>query len=439
MCTRTSVIMLLSFFTILYSCASHRIDPGKESTKAYNEVYTVPLGGNTYLTSFNTSKDRVSASGITQWSDPASVFSTYFKVDKAGKIMLQLALGDSEGEGKIRVTVEGTSKEIKIPVNTQMVDVGEFEMKSPGYIKVDFQGLSKSSQHYTSVKSLILKSNEILNITYVKDNEDNRFYWGRRGPSVHLSYNLPEDKSIKWFYNEIVVPEGEDPIGSYYMANGFGEGYFGIQVNSNTERRVLFSVWSPFKTDNPSEIPDDEKIKIIKKGEGVNTGEFGNEGSGGQSYFRYNWKAGTTYRFLNSVEPDGKGSTIYTAYFFAPEVGKWKLIASFLRPKTDTWYKRPHSFLENFNDTKGYVGRRGFYKNQWARDVEGNWIELDGARFTGDDIARREYRVDYSGGLEGDSFFLRNGGFFDEKVDLGTSFKRPKSSRPPEIDFKSLE
>ena len=31
------------------------------------------------------------------------------------------------------------------------------------------------------------------------------------------------------------------------MANGFGEGYFGIQVNGPNERRVLFSVWSPFK------------------------------------------------------------------------------------------------------------------------------------------------------------------------------------------------
>jgi hypothetical protein len=47
---------------------------------------------------------------------------------------------------------------------------------------------------------------------------------------------------------EITVPVGQDPIGSYFMANGFGEGYFGFQVNSKTERRVLFSVWSPFRT-----------------------------------------------------------------------------------------------------------------------------------------------------------------------------------------------
>ena len=27
---------------------------------------------------------------------------------------------------------------------------------------------------------------------------------------------------------------------------------FGIQVNSDSERRVLFSIWSPFSTDDPS-------------------------------------------------------------------------------------------------------------------------------------------------------------------------------------------
>ena len=53
-----------------------------------------------------------------------------------------------------------------------------------------------------------------------------------------------------------MVPEGNDVLGSYFMANGFAQGYFGIQVNSPTERRILFSVWSPFHTDDPSEIPD---------------------------------------------------------------------------------------------------------------------------------------------------------------------------------------
>jgi hypothetical protein len=432
-----SKVIVLSLIAILCSCTANK--QNNRSKEAYSNEYIIPVGGNTYLTSENRTKDKISSRRILRWTDPETIISTYFKVDKPGAVMLELSVEPSEEEAKIKVTMEGGSREVDIPSQAKSINIGKFEINNPGYVRVDFQGIKGGSPNYATINEVIVKSADSLNIVFVKDNEANRFYWGRRGPSVHLTYNLPEDKDFKWFYNEIVVPEGEDPIGSYFMANGFGEGYFGIQVNSEEERRVLFSVWSPFKTDDPSEIPQDQQIKLIKKGTDVYTGEFGNEGSGGQSYYRYNWKAGNTYRFLNSVEPDGKGNTVYTAWFFAPEVGEWKLIASFLRPKTDTWYKRPHSFLENFADTKGYIERKAFYQNQWARNAQGGWVELDGARFTGDDIARRGYRVDYAGGLEGNRFFLKNGGFFNEAVEIASNFKRVKSNNPPEIDFQSLK
>src|SRR3546814_14463863 len=83
------------------------------------------------------------------------------------------------------------------------------------------------------------------------------WYWGRRGPSVHLNYELPPETNAELFYNEVTVPPNADVEGSFFMACGFGEGYFGFQVNSDTERRVLFSVWSPYKTDNPDDIPEE--------------------------------------------------------------------------------------------------------------------------------------------------------------------------------------
>ena len=103
--------------------------------------------------------------------------------------------------------------------------------------------------------------------------------------------------NAEWFYNEITVPAGNDVIGSYFMADGFKEGYFGMQVNSPTERHILFSVWSPFQTDDPASIPEDKKIILLKKGANVHAGEFGNEGSGGQSYLNYNWKAAILMSF----------------------------------------------------------------------------------------------------------------------------------------------
>src|SRR5690606_21222867 len=94
-----------------------------------------------------------------------------------------------------------------------------------------------------------------MQVDYVQNDQGNMFYWGRRGPSVHLQYQFPRSTPLTYAYSEITVPKGQDAIGSYFMANGFGEGYFGMQVNSDTERRVLFSVWSPFQTDNPADIP----------------------------------------------------------------------------------------------------------------------------------------------------------------------------------------
>jgi hypothetical protein len=222
------------------------------------------------------------------------------------------------------------------------------------------------------------------------------------------------------------------------MTNGFGEGYFGIQVNSEVERRILFSVWSPFKTDNPGEIPDEEKVILLKKGDGVYTGEFGNEGSGGQSYLKYAWKAGQTYSFLNSVTPDGKGNTVYTAYFLDHELGEWMLIASFLRPKTDTWYKRPHSFLENFVPETGNQERTANYGNQWAADAQGNWLELTEAKFTGDDIAKRGYRKDFEGGEKAGQFYLRNDGFFNSSVELNSLHQRKAKGVSPTVSFDKL-
>ena len=268
---------------------------------------------------------------------------------------------------------------------------------------------------------------------------DFSFYWGRRGPSVHMSYTLPQDQTAEWFFNEVTVPAGDDIVGSYYMSNGFGEGYFGIQVNSETERRVLFSVWSPFETDDPKEIPESHKIKLVKKGVGVQTGEFGNEGSGGQSFLRYNWKAGNTYKFLTRIRPHTNGYSEYTAYFFAPEVGKWQLIAQFLRPETTTYYTRPHSFLENFLTENGYKGRKAYYNNQWVYTNDGKWIELTSGKFTVDETGRKAARMDYKGGIDQSGFFLENGGFLNDYTIPGSLFERTPAGKHPDINWKELE
>lgn len=392
----------------------------------------VGLSGNGYVTDRHDGA-RISENGVADWTDPESVVSVYFYLHEPTKADLSLY---AKGHSEIKVSYGNTDFKVKLQSDDfAQVPVGSIDVKEAGYVRIDLQGVSKSGDSFGEVKQLIA-DNVKGQCNFVKDFSD---YWGRRGPSVHMAYKLPEGDT-EWFYNEITVPEEGETMHSYYMAAGFGEGYFGMQFNSPTERRILFSVWSPFDTQNPKDIPDDLKIKLLRRGENVHIGEFGNEGSGGQSYLRYPWKAGNTYKFLMRVRPDGNGNTAYTAYFYATDENEWKLIASFLRPQTDTWYKRPHSFLENFNPEQGYLSREVFFGNQWARSKEGTWTRLTDATFTHDATANAKVRLDFRGGNTDDNrFYLKMGGFFNESVPMGTKFTCNPDNQAPEIDWEALE
>jgi uncharacterized protein DUF3472/uncharacterized protein DUF5077 len=395
----------------------------------------IPIAGNTWVT--NNTKDKIDQSGIKLWQDSISELGTFFRVSKTGFVDVSILGRVASGKSTIKFSLN--EQTITRSIGNTKVDtikVGRFDIIEAGYQQLRMQGLNKSASDFVKIEGLLLSGSAIDdNLVYVK----NEFYWGRRGPSVHLRYEIPQSAAdVVWFYNEITVPKGEDVVGSYFMANGFAEGYFGIQVNSAKERRILFSVWSPFKTDDPGSIPEEYKIKLLAKGDGVHSGEFGNEGSGGQSYWRYMWQAGNTYGFLLKGVPAENNSTDYIAYFYAPELEKWVLIASFRRPKTTTYLQRPHSFLENFITDTGYESRQLFYSNQWVFDTKNKWHELTVATFTADATARKGARLDYFGGTEGNRFFLKNCGFFNTSLKIGSKLIRESGGVPPNINFSSL-
>ncbi|RRB03761.1 DUF3472 domain-containing protein [Larkinella rosea] len=402
----------------------------------------VPLGGNAWVSKSGSGSEKITNDGLTGWTSSESVVSIYIRFDRAGKLKLSATLSVPEGESKLRVSLLGKPVEFSAGGSAEKeYYLGEWAVPKPGYVKIDVQGLAKTGATFGQFRELGISGDMVDEKTgFVRNNNGNYFHWGRRGPSVHLKYTTPEHVDSEWFYNEITVAEGNDVLGSYFMANGFAEGYFGMQVNSPTERRILFSVWSPFKTDNPKDIPDDQKILLEKKGEGVTTNDFGNEGSGGQSYRRYNWKAGHTYRFLLRGRPTENGYTTYTAYFSDSSEQDWQLIASFKRPKTTTYLTSFHSFLENFMPNTGNTTRQVTFGNQWVRSREGNWQEIIRAKFTGDATARAGFRLDYAGGLQAGEtqFFLKNCGFFDNNIPLNTDFTRKPLQKAPSIDFSRL-
>lgn len=430
--------LLLSSFFLLLSCSVKEslgmdVPPGNISWKK-----NIPLAGNAWvLTDPLASSSLIQETGLANWSDPAHSIGIFFHQVRAGEIRIAIRARVISGESVLKYTFGGKTGEISLH-NTDwaIIPVGTFVAERPGYQQLELQGKNHTGPTFAEVEEVLLGGAAAKGeVNYVKD----EFYWGRRGPSVHLWYPQADGvEQVEWFYNEITIPEGQDVLGSYFMANGFNEGYFGFQVNSDTERRVLFSVWSPFEADDPNSIPEDQKIRLLKKGQDVYTGEFGNEGSGGQSYLRYPWRAGTTYRFLLRGHPSAGNNTDYTAWFYAPEAGQWLLIASWRRPQTNTYLAGLYSFLENFIPETGATSRYARYSNQWVCDTRGQWHELTHAHFTADATARKGNRLDYTGGMQNGAFFLRNCGFFNERTEIDTGFERPATGKKPKMDLERL-
>lgn len=403
-------------------------------------TYSVALGGNAYVVKEKKGARINDQAGLVAWTEKDSMIAVYFRVSDTQKDV-ELSIR-ARGHGKIKLNVNRDKKQtFTVTLDSDAFKeypVGKIAFEKPGYQKIYIKGGEKSGETFGEISDLQLK-NVVGAVNYVTGFDN---YWGRRGPSVYMKYSLPKERNIEYFYSEVVVPKGMDKLGTYFVTNGFSEGYFGIQVNSPTERRVLFSVWSPYATQDPKEIPEHLRVVALRRGEGVKVGEFGNEGAGGQSYLRYPWEAEKTYGFLTRIRPDGKGNTDYTAYFHIPSERKWMLIASFKRPSTSTWYQGASSFLENFYPDMGYATRKAYYTNQWAWDKSGKAYEITEGFFSCDETARSGVRTDYSGGLTEDekSFVLKNCGFFEGMTPDHTRFERKSSGKSaPMINFEALE
>ena len=49
-------------------------------------------------------------------------------------------------------------------------------------------------------------------------NDPVNYYWSRRGPSAHVNYTVPANG--EYFYNEVMVPAGQDVVGLYINGRG---------------------------------------------------------------------------------------------------------------------------------------------------------------------------------------------------------------------------
>ncbi|MFK7742991.1 MAG: DUF3472 domain-containing protein [Planctomycetota bacterium] len=258
----------------------------------------------------------------------------------------------------------------------------------------------------------------------------------RNASSVHLWYDVPADHedAIEYFYCELTPVT--DPLWTYYMATGWHRGYFGMQVNSETERRIIFSVWdSGSEAVDRKKVERDDLVQLVRKGKDVHAGGFGNEGTGGHSHLVHDWRLGDTVRFLVRAEPSGKHTT-YTGWFQHVHADKseqpdaWRLVASFRAPKDGRYLHGLYSFSENFGGANGDRRRECRYGNVWLRTKGGRWLPSNGARFTHDGHGN-QHRLDRAGGTSDGRFVLRHGDFAVEPMRRNTRLQGRSVGKHP--------
>ena len=222
--------------------------------------------------------------------------------------------------------------------------------------------------------------------------------------SVHLKYEAPAGTVA--FYNEAVARDVAP--GTYFMAAGWNGGYFGFQEQGENRKVVIFSVWDSHTTDDRNAVPDEQRVKLIYNDPDVRVGRFGGEGTGGQSFFKYEWKRGETYRFIVAARAEGENRTQYTGFFYIPETKTWKRLVTFSTPRKFKQLSGLYSFVEDFRRDRVSTTytRRAEFGPGFTFDGKA-WSPVTSATFTAD--ANPVVNID-SGVAASGRFFLATGG-----------------------------
>ncbi|MCP4175698.1 MAG: DUF3472 domain-containing protein [Fuerstiella sp.] len=370
---------------------------------------------------------RISADdGITRWTGPETSVTWFGQLQTPGTLSASVVLRlQPETTSRLKLSIGEQSREVTVrghATDSVTAQFGTFKIDEGGYHSFKLLSLNSSGQNNGSVLELVLVGTAV-------DDAHFNMQPRRNAASVHLAYPVPRDTQVSAFYCEMTGLE--DPLWSYYMACGWHRGYFGMQVNSPTERRIIFSVWdSGNEGVDRNKVADENRVLLVDKGADVFSGSFGNEGTGGHSHLKFQWKTGEKQRFLVTAEPVDTTHTIFAGYYFHPDKKQWMLISSWKAPKEGRRLRGLYSFSENFIGRNGHVIRKALYGNQWIRDSAGEWSEITTAKFSHDATGKADRRDRFMG-VEGGQFFLSHGGFTDGYTEFGVPFERPPTNRSP--------
>ncbi|MGA2244902.1 MAG: DUF3472 domain-containing protein [Verrucomicrobiota bacterium] len=364
--------------------------------------------------------------GITGWMNPALQVLWFGEMSRTGTLDCAVEFRVPAGtKSRLRLAVGNQFRDTEVSgAGDQVVkaDFGSFDIAAAGYQKFTLESLNAAGQPAGAVQTLVLDGP-------ASDSAHFNLKPRRNAASVHLTYPTSGQGDIDAFYCEATAVEA--PLWTYFEACGWHRGYFGMQVNSATERRIIFSVWDsggePVSRDR---VPAEDRVTLMAKGDHVFSGDFGNEGTGGHSHLVFDWKTGERQRFLVTAKPTDATHTVYSGYWFHPGQKKWMLISSWKAPKDGGYLRGLYSFNEDFGGSNGQLRRKARFGNQWFRTADGRWHEQTTAKFSHDPTGKAD-RLDRFMGVEDGQFFLSNGGFVPGFTKFGELFTRPATGHPP--------
>jgi hypothetical protein len=148
-----------------------------------------PLGGSSWATN----GAKVTKNGLENWISTNQVCQVYFKVNRAGK--LKLSIHGRAINSQIQVSISGFNKVVNFNEEDETM-VGEWDILKPGYIEIKLKGIEKRGHTFREISDFgisgTFKNSEI---SFVKNNEGNYFYWGIPRLSFHFNNILKVSKS----------------------------------------------------------------------------------------------------------------------------------------------------------------------------------------------------------------------------------------------------
>jgi hypothetical protein len=338
-----------------------------------------------------------------------------------------------------------------------------------GYYRYELE--SKTVNGIITIHELMLTGYNVPGVTAISTAPHTTDYLS--SPSVHLHYSSTASNSSgnvnDWVYQEVLVPDSAvSPTATYWEAIGFNGGYLGLQHNEDNHKRILFSVWDQIDADKYNAmgrpLPPDSLVSLVDKADYITSNSFGNEGTGGQSYFRNarTWMEGYPVKFLFNVRKDttdckscasGKKPTVILSAWYcaydpdnAPEgisadLKGWRYIASWRRPFVTDLQGGTGSFLENFGWTNGHLARKGYYYNTWAHNAATDtWNHFNSCYGSNTDGATGQ-RIDYEHGISTDpghtdKFYMLSGGYGNTKKESSYTLPLKTSAEFPLKDLQ---